>query len=167
MHFLRVLVSTGPTGLWDPEYIKPEQDQIWIACPYTSDKRRDHLLMEWNRLLYSFHSTSDIQILPAASCHIFFCFSYFLFLLLTDIGCQIPSHCISYTLHSGCTSVYFEVSWFSDLCIFWGVWQWKALVLIAYSLMSRNSLCSEMKRQSIITTMGERSERIYSLILVH
>lgn len=43
----------------------------------------------------------------------------------------------------------------------------RALVLIAYSLISRNSLCSEMKRQGIITTMGERSERIYGLILVH
>lgn len=43
----------------------------------------------------------------------------------------------------------------------------RALVLTAYSLISKNSLCSEMKRQGIITTMGERSERIYSLILVH
>lgn len=43
----------------------------------------------------------------------------------------------------------------------------RALVLIAYSLIGRNSLCSEMKRQGIITTKGERPERIYSLILVH
>lgn len=43
----------------------------------------------------------------------------------------------------------------------------RVLILIAYSLISRNSLCSEMKRQGIITTMGKRSERIYSLILVH
>lgn len=53
-YFLRILVFIGPAGLEGPEYIKPEQDQVWIACPYTNNKRSDHLLMEWNMSLSSF-----------------------------------------------------------------------------------------------------------------